>query len=76
MILILKSKYINIFLIYFIRREVTFQQGKEAQEQNRFDLFMETSAKDGSNVKNLFCQVGKTLFKETASKYDLSKVSI
>ena len=61
---------------YFIRREVSFQQGKEIQEQNRFDFFMETSAKDGRNVKELFCQVGKTLYKETASKLDLSKVSV
>jgi len=37
------------------------------------DLFMETSAKDGRNVNNLFYQVGKTLYKKTASKSD-SKV--
>ena len=64
------------YIYYFIRREVTFQQGKEIQEQNRFDFFIETSAKDGSNVKTLFCQVAKTLYKETAAKYDLNKVSI
>ena len=35
------------------------------QDNYRFDLFMETSAKDGSNVTKLFCEAGKSLYKIT-----------
>jgi hypothetical protein len=35
------------------------------QDNYRFDLFMETSAKDGSNVTKLFCEAGKILYKIT-----------
>ena len=35
------------------------------KDNYRFDLFMETSAKDGSNVNKLFCEAGKILYKIT-----------
>ena len=37
---------------------------------------METSAKDGSNVNKLFCEVGKILYKETASRFEINKVRL
>ena len=36
------------------RREVSYEQGNQIKEDNRFEIFMETSAKDGSNVNKLF----------------------
>jgi hypothetical protein len=37
---------------------------------------METSAKDGNNVNELFCEIGKTLYKVQELKNDINKVSI
>ena len=37
---------------------------------------METSAKDGSNVNKLFCEVGKILYKETTSRFEINKVRL
>ena len=37
---------------------------------------METSAKDGNNVNKLFCEIGKTLYKDHEFKNNINKVSI
>ena len=37
---------------------------------------METSAKDGNNVNKLFCEIGKTLYKDQELKNNINKVSI
>ena len=44
------------------------------KENNRFDIFMETSAKSGLNVNNLFCHAGKILYEETVKKSEVNKV--
>ena len=37
---------------------------------------METSAKDGNNVNKLFCEIGKTLYKDHEFKNNINKVSL
>ena len=46
------------------------------KDKNRFDLFMETSAKSGFNVNNLFCHAGKILYEQTVKKCEVNKVRI
>ena len=40
----------------------------------RLDFFMETSAKSGLNVNELFCKIGITLYKETLKNNEIDKV--
>ena len=58
------------------RREIKYEQGEEIKEKNRFDLFMETSAKSGFNVNELFFQAGKILYEETLKNREINKVRI
>jgi hypothetical protein len=44
------------------------------KDKNRFDLFMETSAKSGFNVNNLFCHAGKILYEESVKRSEVNKV--
>ena len=38
------------------------------------DLFMETSAKTGLNVEELFCRAAKILYEESIKKREVNKV--
>ena len=38
------------------------------------DLYMETSAKSGFNVINLFCEAAKILFEDSMKKMEVNKV--
>ena len=58
------------------RKEVTFKEGEEIKINNRMDLFMETSAKSGFNVEELFCRAAKILYEESTKKREVNKVSI
>ena len=58
------------------RREIKYEQGEEIKEKNRFELFMETSAKSGFNVNELFFQAGKILYEETLKNREINKVRI
>ena len=58
------------------RREIKYEQGEEIKEKNRFDFFMETSAKSGFNVNELFFQAGKILYEETLKNREINKVRI
>ena len=60
--------------MYIFRREIKYEQGEEIKEKNRFDLFMETSAKSGFNVNELFFQAGKILYEETLKNKEINKV--
>ena len=62
--------------MYIFRREIKYEQGEEIKEKNRFDLFMETSAKTGFNVNELFFQAGKILYEETLKNREINKVRI
>ena len=55
-------------------RKLLYEQGKEIKEKNNFDLFMETSAKDGLNIKELFFEVGKILYEKTLEESKVNKV--
>ena len=44
------------------KREVTKEEGEIFKTQNKIDLFMETSAKTGINVQNIFIQAAKILY--------------
>ena len=55
-------------------RKISYEQGKEKKEKNNFDLFMETSAKDGLNIKELFFEVGKILYEKTLEESKVNKV--
>ena len=40
----------------------------------RLDFFMETSAKNGLNVNELFCKIGMTLYNQTLKNNEIDKV--
>ena len=56
------------------RREVSYEQGNQIKEDNRFEIFMETSAKNGLNVEKLFCDIRKILYDFSMEKNEVSKV--
>lgn len=45
-------------------RKITYEQGKTCKENNKFDLFMETSAKTGLNAQKVFVTAAKILYKQ------------
>ena len=49
-------------------REVSFEEGKNFSNENNFDLFLETSAKDGFNAQEFIFNSAKILY-----EYDLQK---
>ena len=55
-------------------RKISYEQGNGIKEKNNFDLFMETSAKDGLNIKELFFEVGKILYEKTLEESKVNKV--
>ena len=61
--------------VKFYRKQVTFTDGDKIKENNRLDLFMETSAKSGLNVEELFCRAAKILFEESIKNKEVIKVS-
>ena len=60
---------INIFLIgnkcdLEDQRKVSKESGQEFSENNKFNLFLETSAKTGFNAQNLFIEATKLLYEQ------------
>ena len=45
-------------------RKVNYEEGKKCQENNKFELFMETSAKTGLNAQKVFVDAAKILYEE------------
>lgn len=45
-------------------RKISYEQGKKCQENNKFELFMETSAKTGLNAQKVFITAAKELYKQ------------
>lgn len=57
-------------------REVSYEEGLEYQKSNKLDFFMETSAKSGLNIKNIFIKATRLLYQEYLNYkaiYDSSK---
>ena len=54
------------------KREVSKDEEKKNKNDYDLDLFMETSAKNGMNAKELFAEAAKVLFKDY-SKYKIIK---
>jgi len=51
-------------------REVTKEEGEEFAQKNGISYFLETSAKTGFNVKDIFIKAGKILYEEHLKKRD------
>jgi small GTP-binding protein len=45
-------------------RQVSYEEGLKFKEQNKFDLFFETSAQQGENVKEIFSEAAKLLYND------------
>ena len=45
-------------------REVDYSKGLQFKEQNNLSVFMETSARSGENVEQVFMDTAKMLFKQ------------
>lgn len=69
------SKYKYIFYKIIYRKEIKFADGENIKNNHRMDLFMETSAKTGLNVEELFCRAAKILYEESIKKREVNKVS-
>jgi GTPase SAR1 family protein len=46
------------------KREVSFEKGEKFKEDHKLDFFVETSAKSGVNIDDIFMRAGVILFKE------------
>ncbi len=68
------SKFFFFDFYNFYMRKISYEQGNEIKEKNNFDLFMETSAKDGLNIKELFFEAGKILYEKTLEESKVNKV--
>jgi small GTP-binding protein len=54
-------------------RKIEESQGQEFAKENNFSYFMETSAKDGTNVKESFIYAAKLLYNEHLNYIDRSQ---
>ncbi len=54
-------------------RKIEKSQGQEFAKENNFSYFMETSAKDGTNVKESFIYAAKLLYNEHLNYIDRSQ---
>jgi len=55
------------------KKVITYEQGEKIKNDNRIDLFMETSAKSGFNVMKLFCDAAKILYEDSMKKKEVNK---
>ena len=60
---------IRIYFYLINRRQVKTVEGEKLKESYNLNLFMETSAKNGENIENLFINVSKVLY-TNFFKYD------
>ena len=65
--------YFYLFLLIY-RREVDLSEGEKMKEDYDFDLFMETSAKNGFNIQELFCQTVKIIYDNFEKENKISYV--
>ena len=50
------------------RKEVKVEEAEKIKDFYSIDLFLETSAKNGFNVNELFCQATKILYENSVKK--------
>ena len=60
---------IRIYFYLINRRQVKKVEGEKLKESYNLNLFMETSAKNGENIENLFINISKVLY-TNFFKYD------
>ena len=73
----MKMSILFFFYCYFYlfyRREVQLSEGEKMKENYDFDLFMETSAKNGFNIQELFCQTVKIIYDNFEKENKISYV--
>ena len=54
-------------------RKVTKEEAEKFKEDNKLDLFMETSAKTGNNVRKILIEAGKLLYGEFGENIEVNK---
>ena len=54
---------------------MSYNEGKTIKDNHRIDLFMETSAKAGFHVEEMFCQAAKVLYELSIKRSEVNKVS-
>ena len=59
----------------FYRQEVSYEEAKKIKDDYNFDLFLETSAKNGLNVNKLCCQMAKILYDNFVNKEKINEVN-
>ena len=59
----------------FYRQEVSYEEAKKIKDDYNFDLFLETSAKNGFNVNKLCCQIVKILYENFVLKKFINEVN-
>ena len=59
----------------FYRQEVSYEEANKIKDDYNFDLFLETSAKNGFNVNKLCCQIVKILYENFVLKKFINEVN-
>ena len=54
-------------------RRITKEEGLKYKEEQNLDLFMETSAKTGLNIKNVLIEAAKILYKDSLDYMPVKK---
>ena len=63
-------------MIIYYRRVITIEEGMKIKETYDISLFLETSAKNGFNIYELFFQAAKILYEDYIEKQNVKDVSI
>ena len=62
-------------MIIYYRRVITIEEGMKIKETYDISLFLETSAKNGFNIYELFFQAAKILYEDYIEKHKINDVS-
>jgi GTPase SAR1 family protein len=66
----------RIYFYLINRRQVKKVEGEKLKESYNLNLFMETSAKNGENIENLFINVSKVLFTNFFKYDNVKRISL
>ena len=59
----------------FYRQDVSYEEAQKIKDDYNFDIFLETSAKNGLNVNILCCQIVKILYENFVLKKLINEVN-